>query len=73
MNINRGVALLICNTNSHLCSTLVEKREVAGEGGRLGFDLLVVFIFIFWGIYIEEAFVGFFPLGFSQDKSVLFL
>ena len=34
---------------------------------------LLVLSFIFLGIYIEEAFVGFFPLGFSQDKSVLFL
>ena len=33
------------------------------------FDLLVGFtFFLFWGIYIEEAFAGF-----SQDKSVLFL
>ena len=38
------------------------------------FDLLVGFTFLpFWGIYIEEVFAGFFPLGFSQDKSVLFL
>ena len=38
------------------------------------FDLLVSFTSLpFWGIYIEEAFVGFFPLGFSQDKFVLFL
>jgi len=31
---------------------------------------LLVLSFIFWGIYIEEAFAGFFPLGFSQDKSL---
>ena len=38
------------------------------------FGLLVGFTFFsFWGIYIEEDFAGFFPLGFSQDKSVLFL
>ena len=51
----------------------MEKRERAGEGGGLGFDLLVGFIFYllsFWGIYIKEAFAGFFPLGFSQDKSL---
>ena len=33
------------------------------------FDLLVGFTFLpFWGIYIEEAFADFFPLGFSQDN-----
>ena len=31
---------------------------------------LLVLSFIFWGIYIEEDFVGFFPLWFSQDKSL---
>ena len=31
---------------------------------------LLVLSFIFWDIYIEEAFVGFFPLGFSKDKSM---
>ena len=49
----------------------MEKRRVAGEGGGSGFDLLAGFIFYllpFWGIYIEEAFARFFPLGFSQDK-----
>ena len=52
----------------------MEKRRVAGEGGGSGFDLLVGFTFFFFlGIYIEEAFAGFFPLEFSQDKSVLFL
>ena len=71
MNINRGVVLLICSTHSHLCSALVEKRRVAGEGGGSGFDLLPSFIFYLFGdIYIEEAFAGFFPLGFSQDKSL---
>ena len=68
MNINRGVVLLIWNTHSHLCSALVEKREVVGEGGGSSFDLLVVLSFTFWGIYIEEVFARFFPLGFSQDK-----
>jgi len=33
----------------------------------------MIYLLSFRGIYIEEAFVGFFPLGFSQDKSVLFL
>ena len=33
------------------------------EDQSFGFYLLS-----FWGIYIEEAFAGFFPLGFSQDK-----
>ena len=73
MNINRGVALLIWITHSHLCSALVEERRVVGEGGGSGFDLLTSFIFCllsFWGIHIIEDFVGFFPLGFSQDKYV---
>ena len=35
------------------------------EDQSFGFYLLS-----FWGIYIEEAFAGFFPLGFSQDKSL---
>ena len=68
-NINRGVVLLIWNTHTHLCSALVRDREVVGEGGGSVFWVLP---FIFWGIYIEEAFAGFFPLGFSQDKYVLF-
>ena len=47
------------------------RREVAREGGGSGFDLLAGFIFYLFGdIYIEEAFAGFFPLGFSQDKSL---
>ena len=33
------------------------------EDQSFGFYLLS-----FWGIYIEEYFAGFFPLGFSQDK-----
>ena len=74
MNINRGVALLIWNTHTHLCSALLEEREVAGEGGGSVFDLPFGFYLLsFWGIYIGEAFAGFFPLGFSQDKSVFFL
>ena len=76
MNINRGVALLIWNTHTHLYSALVKKREVAGEGGGPVFDQSFGFTFYllpFLGIYIEEAFDGFLPLGFSQDKSVLFL
>ena len=52
LNINIGVALLIWSTHSHLCSALVEKREVAGEGGGLGFDLLVGFIFLSFGASI---------------------
>ena len=31
---------------------------------------LLVLSFFLGGIYIEEAFAGFFPLGFSQDKSL---
>ena len=49
MNINRGVALLIWNTHTHLCSALVKEREVAGEGGGLGFDFLVDFTFYLLG------------------------
>ena len=41
---------------------------MSGEGGGLGFDLLVGFIFYLFGHLYEEAFAGFFPLGFSQDK-----
>ena len=67
MNVNRGVALLIWNTHTHLCSALVREREreVAGEGGG---SIFWFYLLCFWGIYIEEAFVGFFPLGFSQDN-----
>ena len=35
------------------------------EDQYFGFYLLY-----FWGIYIEEAFDGFFPLGLSLDKSL---
>ena len=66
MDINRGVALLIWCTHSHLCSALVEKRDkyLEKEEDQNLIPLLVL-SFIFWGIYIEEAFVKFFPLGFS--------
>ena len=57
------------HTHTHLCSALVKEREVAGEGGGSIFDQSFGFYLLsFWGIYIEEAFFGFFPLGFSQDK-----
>ena len=46
----------------------MEEREVAGEGGGAVFESILVLPFIFWGIYIEEAFARFFPLGLSQDK-----
>ena len=32
--------------------------------------LIFLLVLSFWGLYIEEDFVGFFPLGFSQDKSL---
>ena len=67
MNINRGVVLLISDTHSHLCSALVEKRRLEKEEDQA---LIFLLVLSFWGIYIEEAFVGFFPLGFSQDKSL---
>ena len=73
MNINRGVELLIRNTHSHLCSALVEKEKQLEKEEDQAFISLLVLTFTFLGIYIEEAFAGFFPLGFSQDKSVLFL
>ena len=58
-------------THSHLCSALVEKRRVAGEGGGPGFGLLIGFIFYFFGASIlRNILLGFFPLGFSQDKSL---
>ena len=71
MNINRGVALLIWSTHSHLYSALVEKKEkyLEKEEDQALISLLVLY-FIFWGIYIEEYFAGFLPLGFSQDKSL---
>ena len=62
MNINRGVGLLIWNTHSHLCSALVEEREVAGEGGGSGFDLLAGFIFYllsFGASILRKLFLGF--------------
>ena len=69
MDINRGVALLIWNTHSHLCSALVEERGVAGEGGGSVFDLLFGFTFYLFGTSIlRNILLGFFPLGFSQDK-----
>ena len=74
MNIKRGVALLIWNTHTHLCSALVREREVAGEGGGSVFDLSFGFTFYIFGASIlRKILLGFFPLGFSQDKSVLFL
>ena len=68
MNINRGVALLIWNTHSHLCSALVEKRSRWRRTIRL-WSPCWFYLLSFWDIYIEECFVWFFPLGFSQDKS----
>ena len=70
MNINRGVALLIWSTHSHLCSALVEKRST-WRRRRIGlWSPCWFYLLSFWGIYIEEAFAGFFPLGFFQDKSL---
>ena len=63
------MALLIWNTRTHLCSALVREREVVGEGGGSGFDLLAGFIFYLFGASIlRKLLLGFFPLGFSQDK-----
>ena len=61
MNINRGVLVLIWSTDPHLCSALVEKRAVDGEGGGSGFDLLVGFIFYLFGASILRKLL----LGFS--------
>ena len=61
MNINRGVALLIQSTHSHLGSALVEERELVGEGGGSGFDLLAGFIFYLFGTFILRKLL----LGFS--------
>ena len=55
------------HTHTHLCSALVREREVARERGG---SLFWFYLLSFWGIYIEEDFDGFFPLGFSQDKSL---
>ena len=68
MNIYRGVASSFV-THSHLCSALVKKRRVAGEGGGSGFDFLIGFIFYPFGASILRKLL----LGFSQDKSVFFL
>ena len=46
----------------------MEKRRLEKEEDQALISLLVL-SFIFLGIHIEEAFAGFFPLGFSQDKS----
>ena len=61
MNINRGVALLIWSTHSHLCRALVEKRRVAEEGGGSGFDLLAGFIFYLFGASILRKLLLGFP------------
>ena len=56
---------------THTLTCVAHKREreraVARAGGGSVFWVLP---FIFWGIYIDEAFAGFFPLGFSHDKSL---
>ena len=52
----------------------MEKREkyLDKEEDQALISLLVL-SFIFWGIYIEETFAGFFPLGFSRiNLCVLF-
>ena len=56
------------NTLTLTCVAHKRERErvVAGEGGGSVFWFYL--LSFFWGIYIEEAFAGFFPLGFSQDK-----
>ena len=65
-NINRGVALLIWNTHTHLCSALVKEREVAREGGGLVFDQSFWFYLLSFGASIlRKLLLGFFPLGFS--------
>ena len=60
------MALLIWNTHSHLCSTLVKEREVAGEGGGSVFDHSFGFIFYLFGASLLRKLL----LGFSQDKSL---
>ena len=70
MNINRGVVLLIWNTHSHLCSALVEKRSSWRRRRTRLWSPCWFYLLSFWGIYIEEAFAGFFHLGFSQYKSL---
>ena len=62
MNINRGVVLLIYDTHTLTRVAHLWRREVAGEGGGLGFLSPCWFYLLpFWGIYIEEDFTGFFP------------
>ena len=63
MNINRGAALLIWNTHTHthLCSALVEEREVTGNGGGSVFDQPFGFTFYLFGASILRKFL----LGFS--------
>ena len=59
MNINKGVVLLICNIHSHLCSALVEEREVAGEGGGSVFDQPFGFTFYLLGHILRKLLLGF--------------
>ena len=58
------------NTYTHFCSARERESLICKEEK----DRSEVLSFIFFIIYIEESFlVGFFPLGFSQGKSVLIL
>ena len=59
------VAHLIWSTHSHLCSALVEREKQLEKEEDQALISLLVLSFIFLGIYIEEAFDAFFPLGFS--------
>ena len=61
MIINRGVVLLICDTHTLTCVAHYWRREVAGEGGGSGFDLLAGFIFYLFGASILRKLL----LGFS--------
>ena len=71
--LHLGRSTLICETHSHWCSALVEKRSSRRRRRIRIWSPCWFYLLSFWGIYIEEIFASFFPLGFSQDKSLLFL
>ena len=69
MNINRGVVLLICDIHTHLEWCTCGGEELLEKEENQVFDFLVGFTFFPFGASIlRKLLLGFFPLGFSQDK-----